>query len=267
MSGYAATNGAAYERSMGRWSRKLADAMLDALALPRGMAVLDAGCGTGALADALAQRDRAARITGIDISPAFLEAARARVPGGDFRQGDLCALDLPDGVFDAALSLLVLQFVPDRAKAVAEMLRVTKPGGLVAAAMWDFTGGFSFLRAFADSVAITEPEGEAFRARYWADPVGAPGRMTALFDAAGIEQVTESDIAIRQDFTDFEDWWDPWAAGGQGIAGAFIAALPAERIPPIKDIARRAYLAGGADGPRSFVAVARLAVGRKPIRP
>jgi hypothetical protein len=91
--------------------------------------------------------------------------------------------------------------------------------------------------------------------------------MTALFDAAGIEQVTESDIAIRQDFTDFEDWWDPWAAGGQGIAGAFIAALPAERIPPIKDIARRAYLAGGADGPRSFVAVARLAVGRKPIRP
>jgi hypothetical protein len=88
-----------------------------------------------------------------------------------------------------------------------------------------------------------------------------------LFATAGIEQVTESDIAIRQDFTDFEDWWDPWAAGGQGIAGAFIAALPAERIPPIKDIARRAYLAGGADGPRSFVAVARLAVGRKPIRP
>ncbi|MFM7608361.1 MAG: SAM-dependent methyltransferase, partial [Alphaproteobacteria bacterium] len=139
--------------------------------------------------------------------------------------------------------------------------------GLVAAAMWDFTGGFSFLRAFADSVAITEPEGEAFRARYWADPVGAPGRMTSLFDAAGIERVTERDIAIRQDFTDFEDWWDPWAAGGQGIAGAFIAALPSERIPPIKDIARRAYLAGGADGPRSFVAVARLAVGRKPIRP
>ena len=109
--------------------------------------------------------------------------------------------------------------------------------------------------------------GEAFRARYWADPVGAPGRMAALFAAAGIEQVTESDIAIRQDFSDFEDWWDPWAAGGQGIAGAFIAALPPERIAPIKDIARRAYLAGGADGPRSFVAVARLAVGRKPIRP
>lgn len=263
MSGYAATNGAAYERSMGRWSRKLADVMLDALALPHGIVVLDAGCGTGALADALAARDPSARITGIDISPAFLDVARARVPSGDFRQGDLCALDLPDGVLDAALSLLVLQFIPDRAKAVAEMRRVTKPGGLVAAAMWDFTGGFSFLRAFADSVAITEPEGEAFRARYWADQVGAPGRMAALFAAAGISQVTERDIAIRQDFLDFEDWWDPWAAGGQGIAGAFIAALPSERIPPIKDIARRAYLAGGADGPRSFVAVARLAEGRR----
>jgi trans-aconitate methyltransferase len=267
VSGYAATNGAAYERSMGRWSRKLADPMLDALALPRGSAVLDAGCGTGALADALAARDTAARITGIDISPAFLEAARARVPHADFRPGDLTALDLPDAAFDAALSLLVLQFVPDRAKALAEMARVTKPGGLVAAAMWDFTGGFSFLRAFADTVAVTEPEGDAFRARYWADPVGTPGRMSALFAAASVERVTETDIAIRQDFIDFEDWWDPWAAGGQGIAGAFIATLPPERIPPIKEIVRRAYLAGGADGPRSFVAVARLAIGRKPIRP
>jgi hypothetical protein len=157
--------------------------------------------------------------------------------------------------------------VPDRAKAVAEMARLTKPGGLVAAAMWDFTGGFSFLRAFAVSVAITEPEGEAFRARYWSDPVGAPGRMAALFDAAGIEAVDERDIAIRQNFSDFEGWWDPWAAGGQGIAGAFIATLPPERIPPIKEIVRRAYLAGGADGPRSFVAVARLAMGRRIIRP
>ncbi|NBQ74859.1 MAG: class I SAM-dependent methyltransferase, partial [Acetobacteraceae bacterium] len=102
MSGYAATNGAAYERSMGRWSRKLADAMLEALALPRGLSVLDAGCGTGALSDALAARDATARITGIDISPAFLDVARACVPSGDFRQGDLTALDLPDAAFDAA---------------------------------------------------------------------------------------------------------------------------------------------------------------------
>lgn len=261
MAGYVATRPDAYEQSMGRWSRRLAGAMLDALDLPRGAAVLDAGCGTGALAEAIAGRDPAARITGIDLSEAFLAEARRRVPAGDFRTGDLTRLDLPDHAFDAVLSLLVLQFVPDRTAAVRELARVARPGGLVAAAMWDFTGGFAFMRAFVDTVAAAEPEGEAFRALHWKDPVGAPGRLAALFEAAGLRGVTERDIAIRQKFLDFADWWEPWRSGGQGIAGAFIAALPAERIPRVEALARRAYLAGGPDGPRSFVAVARLATG------
>ena len=117
----------------------------------------------------------------------------------------------------------MLQFVPDRAAAVAEMARVVKPGGLVAAAMWDFTGGFSFLRVFADTVAATEPDGESFRARFWADPVGTPGHLRALFEQSGLEQVDERDIMIRQRFANFADWWGPWAEGGQGIAGAFVA--------------------------------------------
>lgn len=262
MAGYVATAPAAYERSMGRWSRRLAEAVLDVLPLPAGGAVLDCGCGTGALAGAIAARDGAARITGVDLSPPFLAAARAQVPGARFLAADATCLPVPDASFDAALSLLVLQFVPDRAAAVAEMARVTKPGGLVAAAMWDFTGGFAFLRAFADSVAAAEPGGEAFRARYWADPVGAPGRLSALLADAGLAEVTERDVAIRQEFTGFADWWTPWAQGGQGIAGAFVAALPPERLPRVEALARRAYLAGGADGPRSFVAVARLAAGR-----
>lgn len=262
MAAYVATSGEAYERSMGRWSALLAEAMLDALVLPQGGAVLDAGCGTGALSAAIGRRDASARLTGVDLSEAFLVAARARMPGGRFMAGDITRLDLPDHAFDAALSLLVLQFVPDRAAAAAELVRVVKPGGLVAAAMWDFTGGFSFLRAFVDTVAATEPEGEAFRAQYWADPVGTPGRLSALLRDAGLREVTESDIVIRQDFADFADWWGPWAQGGQGIAGAFVAALPPERLPRVEALARRAYLAGAADGPRSFVAVARLASGR-----
>lgn len=261
MSGYVATDGGAYERSMGRWSRRLAEPFLDALALPRGAAVLDAGCGTGALAEAIAARDATARITGIDISTAFLVAARARVPGAEFRTGDIARLPDADGTYHAALSLLVLQFVPDRAATVAELARVTKPGGIVAAAMWDFTGGFAFLRAFADSVAAAEPDGEAFRTRYWGDAVGSPGRLAALFTAAGLHDVAERDIMIRQDFSDFADWWEPWLTG-QGIAGAFVAALPPERLPRVEALARRAYLAGAPDGPRSFVAVARLATGR-----
>ena len=81
--------------------------------------------------------------------------------------------------------------------------------------------------------------------------------------AAGLADVAERDIAIRQDFASFEDWWRPWAAGGQGIAGAYVAALPPERIARVEALARRAYLAGGEDGPRSFVAVARLATGHR----
>lgn len=261
MSGYVATDGGAYERSMGRWSRQLAEPFLDTVALPRGATVLDAGCGTGALAEAIAARDATARITGVDISESFLNAARARVTGATFRAGDIARLPDPDAAYDAALSLLVLQFVPDRAAAVAELARVTKPGGTVAAAMWDFTGGFAFLRAFADSVAAAEPDGEAFRTRYWGDAVGSPGRLAALFTAAGLRDVTERDIMIRQEFSGFADWWEPWLTG-QGIAGAFVAALPPERLPRVEALARRAYLAGAPDGPRSFVAVARLATGR-----
>lgn len=260
---YVATSADAYERSMGRWSSRLAEAMLDALALPVGAAVLDAGCGTGALSAAIAARDGSARITGVDLSEAFLASARARVPGGRFMAGDVTRLGLPDAAFEAALSLLVLQFVPDRAAAAAELARVVKPGGLVAAAMWDFTGGFPFMRAFVDTVAATEADGEAFRARYWSDPVGTPGRLSALLRGAGLCDVAECDVVIRQDFTDFADWWEPWASGGQGIAGAFVAALPPERLPHVEALARRAYLAGAPDGPRSFVAVARVATGRR----
>ncbi len=262
MAAYVATHAQAYERSMGRWSTLLAEAVLDALVLPRGIAVLDAGCGTGAMSAALAARDPSVHITGVDLSEAFIAAARARVPAGRFHTGDVTRLGLPDARFDAALSLLVLQFVPDRAAALAEMARVVKPGGLVAAAMWDFTGGFSFLRVFADTVAATEPDGEAFRARFWDDPIGAPGRLSALFEAAGLVHIAERDIAIRQPFANFADWWGPWAEGGQGIAGAFVATLDAARRGRVEAAVRRAYLAGGDDGPRSFVAVARLATGR-----
>lgn len=262
MSGYVATDAAAYERSMGRWSRMLAEPFLDALALPAGAAVLDAGCGTGALAEALAARDPAARITGTDLSEHYLAAARARVPAAAFRQGDIARLPDRDGSFDAALSLLVLQFVADRAGTVAELVRVTRPGGLVAAAMWDFVGGFGFVRAFADSVAVAQPGGEEFRARYFGDSVGSPGRLAALFEAAGLHEVQEQDIAIRQHFADFEDWWSPWLTG-QGVAGAFVATLDPARRAEVAALARRTYLAGGPDGPRSFVAVARLATGRR----
>lgn len=262
MSGYVATQPDAYERSMGRWSRLLAARVVEALDLPRGGAILDAGCGTGALAEAVAARDPTARITGVDVSEPFLAAARARLPGATFRHGDLTRLADSDAAYDAAVSLLVLQFVADRAAAAAELARVTRRGGLVAAAMWDFVGGFTFVRAFADAIAATEPDGDAFRARYLGDSMGSPGRLGALLAGAGVVEIAEQDVAIRQEFSDFDDLWQPWLTG-QGVAGAYVAALDPDGRDRVEALMRRGYLAGAPDGPRSFVAVARLAVGRR----
>ncbi len=128
--------------------------------------------------------------------------------------------------------------------------------------MWDFVGGFAFVRAFADSIAASEPDGEAFRTRYLGDSMGSPGRLAGLFQAAGLVDVTERDIAIRQDFSCFDDLWRPWLTG-QGVAGAYVATLTPERLPRVEALARRAYLCGAPDGPRSFVGVARMAVGRR----
>lgn len=260
---YVSSDAAAYERSMGRWSTGLAEVFLDACALPPGARVLDAGCGTGALSAALIARDPRLRIEGVDLGESFVAAARRRVPRARFDRGDVTALAAGDGSFDAALSLLVLQFVPDRAAAARELRRVTRPGGSVAVAMWDFWGGFPFLRLFADTAAAMLPEAEAWRASQLADAVGGPGRLGALLEGAGLVGVSERDLVIRQEVTGFDDWWRPWL-GGQGTIGAFIAGLAAERREAVETAARRAFLAGAPDGPRSFVAVARMATGQVP---
>lgn len=254
---YIATDAAAYERSMGRWSRALAVPFLDALNLAPGGRVLDAGCGTGALSAAILAHDPAARVTGVDLGAAYVAAARAALPMARFEQGDIAALPLPYASQDAALALLVLEFVPRPAAAVAELRRVTRPGGVVATAMWDFFGGFPFLRLFADTAAALLPEGMAWRARHWSAPIGAPGRLGALFTAAGLREVREGDISIRQDFAGFADWWGPWLSG-QGIVGAFVAGLEPAPRARLEAALRDAW---GADGPRSFVATARMAVG------
>ncbi len=257
---YVATNGDVYERSMGRWSRRLAGVFCDALDLPAEGHVLDAGCGTGALSEALTARAPALRITGIDPSAAFVAAAQASLPLARFRTGDIQALDLPDGSQDAALALLVLQFVPDPGAAVAEMARVTRPGGLVATAMWDFWGGFPFLRLFADTAAAILPQAAAWRARHWSGtPIGSPGRLGALFRAAGLAEVTESDLTIRQDLKNFADWYEPWVAG-EGFMGAFLVSLPPADRARLEAALMAAW--GDASAPRSFVSTARLAQGR-----
>ena len=242
---------------MGRWSRALAEPFLAALNLPPGARVLDAGCGTGALTAALLARDPTAQVIGVDLGAAYVAAARQALPLARFEQGDIAALPLPDASRDAALALLVLGFVPDARAAVAELRRVTRPGGVVATAMWDFFGGFPFLRFFADTAAALLPQGAAWRARHWSAPVGTPGRLGALFAESGLREVRERDISIRQEFSDFADWWEPWLSG-QGIVGALVASLEPGDRAMLEEALGRAW---GKEGPRSFVATARMAVG------
>lgn len=248
---------------MGRWSRRLAEGFLDRCALPGGARVLDAGCGTGSLSEALRARDAGWAITGLDLAEPYLEAARARVPDGDFHQGDMQALPFPGGGFDAALSLLVIAFVPDPALAVRELRRVTRPGGLVALAMWDFWGGMPAMRLFADTAAALFPSGVAWRARHYAGLVGQPGQLGGLLAQAGLASVSEHDLPIRMDYPDFEAWLAPWR-GNQGIIGPYLAALSETERSLFEKRLREAWCAGAPDGPRSFAATARMALGRVP---
>jgi len=161
---YTANDPAVYERSMGRWSRRLAKPFIDFAAIGDVTDVVDVGCGTGSLTFALADAAPGVRVAGIDYSQAYVAHARSRAPDGGrltFEQGDAATLPYEDQAFDAALSLLVLNFVPDAERAAGEMVRVTKSGGVVAACVWDFRGGLTFLRVFADTACDGRASGPA----------------------------------------------------------------------------------------------------------
>jgi SAM-dependent methyltransferase len=251
---YVAADPATYERQMGRWSSRLAASFIDFAQIGAAASILDVGCGTGSLAFALARAAPRARITGVDLSEAFVAHARSRTSDTrlTFEQGDAAALSHGDGTFDAVLSLLVLNFVPE---AVREMARIAKPGGTVAAAVWDVRGGLTFLRVLLDTAALLDPDGEAFRARMCSFPLTAPGELGAAWAEAGLQEVEETSLTIRMEFGSFADYWEPWL-GGQGTVGAYVASRTAEQRELIARHLRLAYLAAGEDGPRSFAATA-----------
>lgn len=255
--------GEVYERSMGRWSRRLAPLLLDFTGTdPDTKRILDAGCGTGSLAFALAERSPAARITGCDIAEPLLDHARSTNPHPDritFEEGDICGLPYKDGQFDAALSSLVLMFVPDAERAAREMTRVTRPGGTVAAATWDFRGGMPQLRTLLDTTAALDEEAASWRSRLFSSPGVRPGHLTELWHRAGLVDIRETTLAIRMEFRNFADYWEPSAQSG--LFGAIYRALPSDRQTLLRDKVQAAYLVGDPDGPRSFTATAWAVAG------
>ncbi|WP_198372670.1 class I SAM-dependent methyltransferase [Roseomonas rosulenta] len=254
---FAATDGDAYELQMGRWSRRLAEPFLD-FAGPVGAGeVLDLGCGTGSLTLALAAREPACRISGVDFSEAYVEHARRRTldPRLDFRVGDACAIPFPAASFDRVLSLLMLHFVPRAPEAVAEMRRVARPGAVVAATVWDARGGFIAQRILLDTAAVLDPKADKLRAQSFTRPMSRPGELGAAWRAAGFADVAETSLTIRMDYADFDDFWAPYL-GGQGPAAGYVGALDGPSQARLRDAVRRAYLDDDPDGPRSYAATA-----------
>ena len=199
----------AYERFMGRWSRRCGQGFLAWLALPRGLRWLDVGCGTGALTDCILESCAPSEVAAVDPAAAHVEFARARLPGGParFEVGDGCALPFDDGAFDAAVSGLVLNFIADRGAAVREMRRVVRPSGTVASYVWDYAERNEVSQHFWAALELIDP----FAASRAAETIDAgstrPDRLAACFADAGLDRVQTQPIDIEATFADFDDYW------------------------------------------------------------
>lgn len=241
-----------YERYIGRWSREVAPEFLAWLGLPPGLDWLDVGCGTGALSGAILDRCAPRSVTGVEPSDGFRETAGANLTGrAAILAGNANQIPLGDHAVDVVVSGLVLNFVPDPRAALAEMKRVTRGGGTIAAYVWDYAGKMEFLRAFWDAAIALDPGAAAAdEARRF--PLCAPEPLRALFDSATLARVDVRAIDVPTRFASFNELWQPFL-GGQGPAGAHAMSLPETGRQRLED-AFRARVPTGSDGSISLVA-------------
>lgn len=247
-----------YDRFMGRYVPVLAAELADAAGVTSGMRVLDVGCGPGGLTAELAARTGAENVAAIDPAPQFAAACRERNPGADVRVGVAEELPWDDGVFDAALASLVLAFMSDAGAGLREMARVTRPGGTVAACMWDVvTGGMTMLTTFWAAVRTVEPGagGEMHR------PGTAEGDIAARMRAAGLVDVQDGAITSHADYTSFDDFWEPFTLA-VGPSGEHLRSLPADQQARVREACRAAL----PEGPFTLDARAWYARGTVPER-
>ncbi|MBK3660409.1 class I SAM-dependent methyltransferase [Bradyrhizobium diazoefficiens] len=254
-SNFVAKSADGYEAIMGRWSRRLAIPFLKFSDVPAKGCVLDAGCGTGSLTQALAAHRGLTAIEALDFDENFVAALRARTsdPRITAQRGDVCALPYANETFDCVYSLLVLHFVSDAHRAIREMRRVLRPGATAAATVWDTYGGMPSWRLFWDTVRALEPEATDAIPRK--RPMTSEGELRSAFESAGFKEVVDTMLAIRMDYINFDDFWHPMVYG-QGSFGTLFDGLPEARRDRIRSGVRAAYLAGDNDGPRGFASIA-----------
>lgn len=252
-------SGAEYDVFMGRYSRSLAGLFADWAGVREGQLALDVGCGPGALTGVLAERLGAAAVLACDPSEPFVQECRARHPGVDVRRGRAEELPCEDDSRDVVLAQLVLHFVTDPETAAREMRRVLRPGGTVAACVWDFAEGMAMLRHFWDAAVRLDPAApDEAGLRF-----GREGELTELLNAAGFEQTAESTLEVVSRYASYDELWSGFMAG-IGPAGSYAVRQPTQR----QEALRQALFeeVGSPQGAFQLTAVARASRGIAPQR-
>jgi SAM-dependent methyltransferase len=243
----------AYMQFMGRYSEPLAARFADLAGVRRGQRVLDVGCGPGALTAELVTRVGAESVSAVEPSASFAAAVRERLPGVDVRQAAAERLPFPDGAFGVTLAQLVVHFMTDPVQGLREMRRATRPGGTVAACVWDHSGDRGPLSAFWSAVRELDPAAP--------DESGLAGvregQLASLFTQAGLGSTQASTLTVRVRHASFDDWWQPFTLG-VGPAGAYVASLAPDRRAALREQCRRLLPAGAIE----VTAVAWAATGR-----
>lgn len=229
----------AYDRYMGAWSRRLAPRLAAFAGVTPGMRVLDVGSGPGALTEELARLVGGDAVTAVDPSVPFVEAARTRQPDVDVRLARAESMPFASGTFDAALAQLVVHFMTDPVAGLAEMARVTRTGGIVAACVWDYAGDRGPLGPFWQAVRAVDPHADD-ESRLAGTGVG---QLSRLFREAGLTDVSEEALAVTREYPGFEAWWEPFTHG-VGPGGAYVARLDGVSRTELRERCRSMLAAG-----------------------